>query len=96
MAETYKKILEDEEKINEIAKVAFDNVNTDKSGAIDKTQLESMMNQIFSDLSNELPTKKEVDEVFDYLDSNKKGSLTFDDFKVLIKDVIKSMIKELS
>ena len=96
MAETYKKILEDEEKINEIAKVAFDNVNTDKSGAIDKTQLESMMNQIFSDLSNELPTKKEVDEVFDYLDSNKKGSLTFDDFKVLIKDVIRSMIEQLS
>ena len=96
MAETYKKILEDEEKINEIAKVAFDNVNTDQSGSIDKNQLESMMNQIFSDLSNELPTKKEVDEVFDYLDSNKKGSLTFDDFKVLIKDVIRSMIEQLS
>ena len=96
MAEEYKIILKDEEKINEITRVAFDNVNTDKSGAIDKNQLESMMNQIFSDLSNELPSKKEVDDVFDYLDSNKKGSLNFDDFKVLIKDVIKSMIEELS
>ena len=96
MAEEYKIILKDEEKINEITRVAFDNVNTDKSGAIDKNQLESMMNQIFSDLSNELPSKKEVEEVFDYLDSNKKGSLNFDDFKVLIKDVIKSMIEELS
>ena len=58
MAEAYVKILEDEEKLDEIAKIAFDNVNTNKSGEIDKSQLESMMNQIFSDLSNELPTKK--------------------------------------
>ena len=96
MAEVYKKILEDEEKINEVAKAAFDNVNTDKSGQIDKNQLESMMNQIFSDLSNELPSKKEVDDVFDYLDSNKKGTINFEDFKVLIKDVIKSIIEQLS
>ena len=96
MAEAYVKILEDEEKLDEIAKIAFDNVNTNKSGEIDKSQLESMMNQIFSDLSNELPTKKEVDEVFDYLDSKKKGTLSLEDFKVLVKDIIKSMIEELS
>ena len=96
MAEAYVKILEDEEKLDEIAKIAFDNVNTNKSGEIDKSQLESMMNQIFSDLSNELPTKKEVEEVFDYLDSKKKGTLSLEDFKVLVKDIIKSMIEELS
>ena len=96
MAEAYVKILEDEEKLDEISKIAFDNVNTNKSGEIDKSQLESMMNQIFSDLSNELPTKKEVDEVFDYLDSKKKGTLSLEDFKVLVKDIIKSMIEELS
>ena len=96
MAEEYKSLLENEEKINEIAKIAFDNVNTDKSGKIDKSQLEALMNQVFSDLSNELPTKKEIDEVFDYLDSNKKGSISFEDFKVLIKDIIKNMIEEKS
>ena len=96
MAEEYKHILEDEEKLNEITKVAFDNVNTDKSGEISKSQLEAMINQIFTDLSNELPTKKEIDEVFDYLDTNKKGTLNFENFKVLIKDIIKNMIEELS
>ena len=96
MAEEYKQILEDEEKLNEITKVAFDNVNTDKSGEISKSQLEAMINQIFTDLSNELPTKKEIDEVFDYLDTNKKGTLNFENFKVLIKDIIKNMIEELS
>ena len=96
MAEEYKSLLEDEEKLNGIAKVAFDNVNTDKSGKIDKSQLEALMNQVFTDLSNESPTKKEIDEVFDYLDSNKKGTISFDDFKILIKDVIKNMIEEIS
>ena len=96
MAEIYKKILENEEKFNEIAKVAFDNVNSNNSGEIDKQQLGAMINQIFNDLSNELPTQKEIDEIFDYLDKNKKGIITLEEFKVLVKDIIKSMIEQLS
>ena len=96
MAEIYKNILENEDKINEIARVAFDNVNINKSGEIDKEQLHSMINQICTDLSNELFSDKEVDEIFNYLDTKKKGSLSFDDFKILIKDVINSMREELS
>jgi len=96
MAEQLKKILEDEEKLNEIVKVAFDNVNTDKSGKISKEQLGSMMSQISKDLGHEGPQQKEIDEVFDYLDSKKTNSLDTDDFKVLIKDVLKNMIKKLS
>ena len=96
MAEIYKNILENEDKINEITRVAFDNVNTNKSGEINKEQLHSMINQICTDLYNELFTNKEVDDIFNYLDIKKKGSLSFDNFKILIKDVIKSMIEELS
>ena len=96
MAEIYKKILENEEKFNEIAKVAFDNVNSNNSGEIDKQQLGTMINQVFNDLSNELPTQKEIDEIFDYLDKNKKGIITLEEFKVLVKDIIKSMIEQLS
>ena len=96
MAELLKKVLEDEEKLNEVVREAFNNVNTDKSGAITKSQLQSMMNQISNDLRYEIPPQNEVDEVFDYLDSKKQGALSFDDFKVLIKDVLKNMISQLS
>ncbi len=96
MAEQLKKILEDEEKLNEIVKVAFDNVNTDKSGKISKEQLGSMMSQISKDLGHEGPQQLEIDEVFNYLDSKKSNFLDTDDFKVLIKDVLKNMIKKLS
>ncbi len=96
MAELYKKILSNEEKLNEITKIAFDNVNLNNTGEIDKSQLEAMMNQVYTDISHELPTQKEVDEVFNYLDSKKKGSISLDDFKVLVTDVIKSLVEELS
>ena len=96
MAELYKKILENEEKLDEIAKVAFENVNSNNTGEINKEQLESMINQVYHDLSNELPSKKEIDEVFAHLDRNKRGVLNFEDFKVLVKDIIKSMIEQLS
>jgi len=54
MAELLKKVLEDEEKLNEVVREAFNNVNTDKSGAITKSQLQSMMNQISNDLRYEI------------------------------------------
>ena len=96
MAEIYKQILEDEEKFNEVVKEAFDNTDKNKTGEIDKDSLRAMMNQILNDLSYEPPTDKEVNDVFNYLDSNKKGFLNFDDFKVLFRDIFKSMIEELS
>ena len=96
MAEAYKSILENEEQLNNIAREAFDNVNTNQDGKIDKSQLESMMNQVYSDIFHELPSKSKVDDVFDYLDSKQKGYISFEDFKVLVKDVIKSMIEALS
>ena len=54
------------------------------------------MNEVSNDLGYELPPKNEVDEVFDYLDSKKQGSLNFDDFKVLIKDILKNIISQQS
>jgi len=96
MAELYKKVLEDKEKLNEIVKNAFDNIDKNKTGKINKEQLQSMMNQVYSDISHELPSKERVDDVFDYLDTKKKGYINLEDFKVLVIDVIKSVIEETS
>lgn len=96
MAEIYQKILEDETKFNEIVKEAFDNTDVNKTGEINKETLRSLMTQILGDLSYEPPTENEVNAVFNYLDSNKKGFLNFDDFKVFFKDIFKTIIEELS
>ena len=96
MAELYKSMLENDVKFDKISKIAFDNVNNDKSGAINKEQLEKLMNQISTDLGYDIPLANEVDEVFDYLDKDKKGFLSYDDFKVLMKDIFKAIIQQLS
>ena len=46
MSKAIKDILSNEKKLNEVAKVAFDSVDTDKSGQIDEQELEKVMSQI--------------------------------------------------
>ena len=43
MSSTIKDILNNEKKLNKVAKVAFDSVDTDKSGQIDESELEKVM-----------------------------------------------------
>ena len=53
MSSTIKDILNNEKKLNEVAKVAFDSVDTDKSGQIDESELEKVMAQISNDMGLE-------------------------------------------
>ena len=96
MTETLKRILEDEKKLEEVAKVAFDSVDTDKSGQINYSELENVMTQISNDLGTEPPTSDDVKEVLKHLDTDKNGLIDFNEFKVLITDVLNAMIKEMN
>ena len=93
MAEAIKEILNDEAKLKEVARVAFDSVDTDKSGQIDQNELCKVMEQISGDLGAEPPSKEEVNEVLNHLDTDKSGKVDFNEFLVLIKDVLKAMIE---
>ena len=90
MSSTIKDILNNEKKLNEVAKVAFDSVDTDKSGQIDESELEKVMAQI----SNDMPSKEDVKEVLEHLDTDHSGKIDFEEFKVLIKDVLTAMIED--
>lgn len=52
------------------------------------------MAQISGDLGTEPPSKDEVQEVLNHLDSDKSGKIDFNEFIVLIKDVLKAMVQE--
>ena len=94
MSEAIKNILKDEAKLKEVARVAFDSVDTDKSGQIDQEELTKVMQQISGDLGTEPPTKEEVQEVLQHLDTDKSGKIDFNEFLVLIRDVLKAMVTE--
>lgn len=84
-------ILNNENKFNQVARVAFDSVDTDKSGQIDSKELETVMKQVAADMEADPPSSADIKEVLDHLDSDKSGKLSFDEFKVLIRDVLVAM-----
>ena len=94
MSKAIKDILANEKKFNEVAKVAFDSVDTDKSGQIDGNELEKVMVQIASDMGADPPTKEDVMEVLEHLDEDNSGKIDFNEFKVLIRDVLEAMLDE--
>ena len=90
-ADASRAILKDENKLNKVVKAAFDQVDTDGSGKIDKNELDSVMNLVCKDMGAEPPSNQEIMEVFDLLDTNKTGKIEFNEFKNLIKEVLSSM-----
>jgi Ca2+-binding EF-hand superfamily protein len=93
MSKTIKEILSSQKKFTEVAKAAFDSVDTDKSGQIDAAELEKVMAQIAGDMSADPPTKEDVMEVLEHLDTDKSGKISFEEFKVLIRDVLEAMLE---
>ena len=91
-AEAVRAILKDENKLNQVVKAAFDQVDTDGSGKIDKSELDTVMEIVCKDMGAEPPSHEEVMEVFNHLDTDKSGKIEFKEFKVLIKDVLNSMV----
>ena len=52
------------------------------------------MQQISGDLGTEPPTKEDVLEVLKHLDTDKSGKIDFNEFIVLIRDVLKAMVNK--
>jgi Ca2+-binding EF-hand superfamily protein len=94
MSKAIKDILSNDKKFNEVARVAFDSVDSDKSGQIDASELEKVMAQIATDMGADPPSKEDVLEVLEHLDTDKSGKISFDEFKVLIRDVLEAMLEE--
>ena len=85
-------ILNDENKLNQVTKAAFDEVDKDRSGKIDKSELDKVIEIVCKDMGAVPPTHEECMEVFNHLDLDKSGKIDFNEFKVLIKDVLQSML----
>ena len=52
------------------------------------------MQQISSDMGAEPPSKEDVKEVLEHLDTDHSGKIDFNEFSVLIKDVLNAMIED--
>ena len=88
MTDSVKDLLNNESKFLEIAKTAFESVDTDKSGEIDLPELEQVMAQLAQEMGSDMPSKEDVKEVFEFLDTDHSGTIDFQEFSRLIRDLI--------
>lgn len=96
MLNALKEILNDEKKIKEIAKAAFDSADTDRSGEIEESELQQVMARIAIDIGSAPPSMEDVRSVMEHLDIDNSGKIDFEEFYVLIKDVLILLMEEYS
>ena len=92
-AEEITAILKDESKLNEIAKAAFESVDTDGSGFIEEAELKVVMSSVARDIGMPEPSDSDVSEVLRELDTNRDGRVSQEEFKVLIRQVLELMLQ---
>ena len=67
-------------------KYAFDYFDTDNSGDITLSEIEA---KFFQTSKNQTPnSKKELKNLFDKIDINGDGKISFEEFSIMIKDII--------
>ena len=82
-------LINDEKVFNQIAEEAFNTVDTDRSGLIDKDEFKKC------GFGLEHPDQSHVDEIYSKLDSDGNGSIDLDEFKKYVKEIILKILEEM-
>ena len=93
MSSYIKSVLNDKDKLDEIINQAFKNVDINGDHSIDEAELEKILVQITCDMGAEPPTKEDVKEVMEILDTDRSNAIERDEFGELIKNILTALIE---
>ncbi len=93
MSSYIQSVLNDEVRLNEIIHEAFTKVDKNNDKSIDESELEKIMVQITCDMGAEPPTKEDVKEVMEALDTDRSNSIDEKEFGELIKNILTALIE---
>lgn len=86
-----KDMLNNPTQVDKVAKAVFDSVDTDRSGFVSEEELDTLMRNIAGQCMAPAPTQKEVKEALQVLDQNKDGQISFEEFKVLVVEILRNL-----
>ena len=89
--EDIQSVLNDDRQLQEIAKAAFEEIDTDGSGCIDRTELQEMMTTVSEDLNMPPPTELDIIDVLSEIDNSGDGMISLKEFKKLIREVLENL-----
>ena len=93
MSAYIQQILNDEEKLNKIIDDAFKSVGKEEGQSISEEELEKILVQITCDMGAEPPTKEDIKEVMEVLDTDRSNSIEKEEFGELIKNILSALIE---
>ena len=94
MSIAIRKILDDNALLEKVTKRAFDVIDTDKSGKIEKGELKKILEQISSDFMAEPPNEDEIKKIMGNYDEDNSGTIELNEFQKFIRDILEAMINE--
>ena len=92
MSKSAKNALKKKDLFLKISKAAFDDVDIDKSGKIDASELGKVMTKIAKEMGTIIPSQEDIQEMFDNIDTDHSGEIDFNEFQGLIKNILTGMM----
>ena len=81
-------ILDDDEKLTQVSDAVFDEVDKDKSGLIDVTELGNAMKNVATASEIPPPSDENIQTALRALDTNNDGVINKEEFKVLVIQIL--------
>ena len=91
IAKELQSLLQNEHKFNKFTSTAFKMADKDNSGLINSEELYNILYTISTDIGANPPSKEDAKEIVVHLDTDRSGTISLDEFKALIKDILKTM-----
>ena len=86
-----REIINDPAKLREVTKAAFDQVDTDNSGKIDKNELKRGLTLVAGEAGFPAPTDAAIDAAMNALDTDRSGTIELAEFEVLIRELLEAL-----
>ena len=90
-------LLTNERLLNQVVKIVFDSIDTDKSGTLELSEMEAFMKKVCDEMKIEGgPNTTELSEIFDSLDTDKSKNIGMEEMTVFLKKILLDQQKALT